>query len=43
MKEIDSNLKIVVNNYGAVLKMLGNEAPQKILILNQNRDEIRAS
>lgn len=43
MKEINSNLAIFVNNYDVVLKLLWDQSPQKILILNQNRDEIRAS
>lgn len=43
MRELRSTSKVAVDNYDTLLKILWDSAPQKFLVLNQNRDEIRAS
>lgn len=40
---INQILRFTLNNFPSILTMLGNTQPQRYMILNQNRDELRAA
>lgn len=41
--EVQGRLRFVMTHEGAILAALGHQSPQRYLILNQNRDELRAT